>query len=245
MKLTLTILVFLFFAACNSGADVNSADLSPSANASNRNSQTATPKPEEDRNARFRVPTKGFESIDFKNLSYPYKFNYNGRRINFKPTDDQFDYEFENNDNGWFDFSEVFFVDVTGDKKPEAIVRFWHVSCGVSCDGGAGLFYFFEASEGKPRLIWQFETGSLKYGCGLKSFSVKSGIVIVEQFDKCGDRNDNPAEDEPTDTSMDVTRTEYKFNGRRFVRQKREFLKSPPISTLNYRAEYTIETENQ
>lgn len=102
MKLTLTILVFLFLAACNSGANVRNADLAASANTSNQNLPIATPEPEEDRNARFRVPTQGFESIDFKNLSYPYKFDYNGRKIDFKLSGDEFKYEFMDNDRGDF-----------------------------------------------------------------------------------------------------------------------------------------------
>lgn len=123
----------------------------------------------EAQNQKFRNVPEQFKQIDFEKVSYPYKFSYSGRKINFVPKDGRYEYEEKPGGGGWFELSDTFYVDLTNDKNPEAIVILWHVSCGGSCDGGAALFYIYTLQQNKLKPLWQFETGSLGYGCGLGS----------------------------------------------------------------------------
>lgn len=189
----------------------------------------------EAQNEKFKVKPENFKQIDFKNFSYPYEFSYSGRKLNFTLKNEEYQFDFKG-DKGWFSFSDVFYVDLTDDDKPEAIVMLWHVSCGVSCDGGAGLFYVYASSQNKP--LWQFETGSLGYGCGLKSFTVKDKKVTMDLFGQCFDEKDLSA----TGKFLvnDTTRLMFGFNGKKFVEEKKEFVSVPVRSVLSYRPEISI-----
>jgi hypothetical protein len=192
----------------------------------------------EEQNEKFRIVSEGFKQIDFKNFSYPYKFSYNGRKTNFTLKDGGYKFDYTD-DRGWFNFSDVFYVDLTNDDYPEAIVMLWHISCGASCDGGANLFYVYTSGQSKLKPLWQFETGSLGYGCGLKSFTVKDKKITMELFGRCSD--------EKEDSSImgkfqvkDTTRLTFSFNGKKFVEEKKELIFVPARSVLNYRAEISI-----
>ena len=88
-------------------------------------------------------------------------------------------------DSGWFNLEDVYYQDVTGDGSPEAIVRLLHLRCSGSCDGGADLFYIYSRRNGRLKNIWQYETGSYAYGCGLKSFSLRGKQVVLELTNGC------------------------------------------------------------
>lgn len=193
----------------------------------------------EEQNRKFRVVPEEFKQIDFENFSYPYKFSYNGRKINFTLKNGGYEFDFEDDDRGWFNFSDVFYVDLTNDDKPEAIVMLWHVSCGVSCDGGAGLFYIYSSGQSKLKPLWQFETGSLGYGCGLKSFTVKDKKITMELFGRCFDEKEEPSSIGKFQVK-DTTRLTFGFNGKKFVEEKKEFFSVPERSVLNYRPEINI-----
>jgi hypothetical protein len=188
-------------------------------------------------NENFRIVPEKFKYVDFKNLSYRYRLLY-GRRIGVTLKDGEYEYDFRD-DRGWFNLSDVYYADVTSDGNPEAIVMLWHVSCGVSCDGGAALFYVYTARMNKLKMVWQYETGSLAYGCGLKSFAVKNRNVIIELFGRCSD----PRKEFPGRGKFqveDTTRSIFRFNGRHFVEGKREFISAPERSVLNYKSEIRI-----
>ena len=184
--------------------------------------------------------TEEFHGIDFTNRSYPYRFSW-GKTINVPLKNGRYEYNISN-DRGWFDLAHVYVTDVTGDKRPEAIVMLWHVGCGASCDGGSALFYIYSYRDGRLKQMWQYETGSLAYGCGLKSFAAKGTTLIVEQFGRCTRRNRNLNETSHTAKFevKGVTRITLKSNGSRFVVRKRRFFSTASENIKNREPQINI-----
>jgi len=178
-----------------------------------------------------------FDGIDFKNFSYPYRFS-SGKYLNFRLKNGQYEYDFPNA-RGLVELQHVYMADVTSDQRPEAIVMLLHATCGASCDGGSALFYIYSFRRGRLIPLWQYETGSFGYGCGLKSFSAKRGTMTFELFGRCSRRNQ-------TDSSKgkflvkDVTRLTFKSNGNSFVLRKRQFFSSPERDVRNYQPEFNV-----
>lgn len=198
----------------------------------------------EAQNEKFKIAPDDFKQIDFKNFSYPYKFSYGEKKkINVSLKDGEYEFDFLNDggDRGWFSFKDAYYVDLTSDGKQEAIIILWHVSCGYgSCDGGAGLFYIYTIRQNKLKSLWQFETGSLAYGCGLKSFTVKDGKITMELFRSYIDETSKQNESGKKFYAEDTTRIVFGFNGKKFVEEKKEFIDVPERSVLNYRPEISI-----
>jgi hypothetical protein len=250
MKILVPILALVVSLACHSSVLKNEPVSSkPNPTVSNHNVSNSPSTPNdaskveqtkqselETQNERFKIVPEDFKQIDFKNFSYPYKFSY-GRKINIALKNGEYEYDIAN-DRGWFSLSDAYYVDLTDDGSPEAIVILWHVSCGASCDGGAGLFYIYTAHQNKLKSLWQYETGSLAYGCGLKSFTVKNRKMTMELFGRCFDE---------TEESLggkfqvrDTTRLIFGFNGRKFVEEEKEIISAPERSVLNYQPEISI-----
>jgi|ERR1051325_2450456 hypothetical protein len=178
-----------------------------------------------------------FHGIDFTNRSYPYRFSW-GKRINVPLKGGRYEYDFRT-ERGWFELSDVYITNLTNDSRSEAIVMLSHVACGVSCDGGSALFYIYSFDNHRLKPLWQYETGDLAYGCGLKSFTAKHRTLTLELFGRCSQRN-------RTDSSTgkfqikDLTRLTFKSNGTRFIVRKRQFVSVPERSVLNYEPDVRV-----
>jgi hypothetical protein len=180
---------------------------------------------------RTSLVPNDFKQIDFKNYAFPYK-DYNGKRRNVPLKNGEYEYDFAD-ERGWFTFEDVAYVDMTNDGRSEAIVMLEHVTCGASCDGGAGLFYIFSAQRNKLESLWQYETGSGAYGCGLKSIIVKGGRVNLELFGRCIHGN-NPPAGLAKFLVKDLTRIAFGWNGREFVTTRKKIIASPVRDLKNY-----------
>jgi hypothetical protein len=127
---------------------------------------------------------------------------------------------------------------VTGDGKKDAVVRLHRVSCGGSCDGGSHLFYVYSARRNRPNLYWRIETGSLGYGCGLKSLDIKGRKVTLELFNQCRrksvsfEREALPEDGVGKFGATAYTRFRFVSNGKTFP--------FPQGDVMNYRAEINI-----
>lgn len=199
------------------------------------------PDVEEDVNKKFRSVPQTFEHIDFNNHSFgPYRLS-SGKRMQLTLKGGEHSYDYPRSDRGWFSLKDVYYTDINGDGTPEAVVLLWHVQCGVSCDGGAALIYVYAAHKRKLRTLWRYETGSLAYGCGLKSLSLTHRQITVETFGTCP----HSARDYPGPAKFiieNVTRSVFRFNGRRFVRRKVRFIPGPAVDVKNYKPEIRIRT---
>lgn len=129
---------------------------------------------------QFRFVPENFSKVDFKNFSYGVYSISVGKPVTLTLNDGKMW-----DDSGWFNLEDVYYQDVTGDGSPEAIVRLLHLRCSGSCDGGADLFYIYSRRNGRLKNIWQYETGSYAYGCGLKSFSLRGKQVVLELTNGC------------------------------------------------------------
>jgi hypothetical protein len=180
-----------------------------------------------------------FHGIDFNNRAYPYRFSWGKhKRIHVRLNNGKYEYDFRD-ERGWFDLSHVYITDLTNDGRPEAIVMIWHVACGVSCDGGSALFYIYSFDNHRLKPLWQYETGDLAYGCGLKSFAANRGTLTLELFGRCSQRN-RTASSTGKSQIKDLTRLTFKSNGTRFVVHKRQFFSVPERSVLNYEPQISV-----
>jgi hypothetical protein len=180
-----------------------------------------------------------FARIDFTNHYYGrYRFS-TGRRMRLALKDGEREYDNPTSERGWISFKDAFYADLTGDGTPEAVVLLSHVQCGVSCDGGSALIYIYEVHKGRLNTLWRYETGSLAYGCGLKSLIIEGKQINLETFGRCL----RPATDNAGSGKFiigDVTRSVFRFNGRRFTRRSLKFLSRPETDVKNYKPEIRV-----
>lgn len=253
MKILFAVLAFLILSnfACQSslinGENATAKPMPTESPVNDYNSNKPLPVPVEQsnpsqfeaRNEKFRNVPEEFKLIDFEQMSYPYKFSYNGRKTNVALKDGKYEYEEKPSGGGWFDLSDVFYVDLTNDKSPEAIVLLWHVSCGGSCDGGTALFYIYSLEKNKLKSLWRFESGSLAYGCGLKSFTVKDKKITMELFGRCFDKTKKSLSMNKFQVK-DTTRLTFGFDGKKIVEERKEYISTDVRNVMNYRVEISI-----
>jgi hypothetical protein len=172
-------------------------------------------------------------SVDFKHRSYgPYRF-YGGRKINLALKNGEYKYDFYEN-RGWFSFSDVYYVDITGDQIPEALVILSHVECGGSCDGGSDMFFIYSKNaDEKLKELFRYETGSYAYGCGLKSLTVKGKELQLELFGRCP----QPAMNYPGSGKFmvkDFTQLGFRYHEKGFLSTRTKFLSTDEVDLKNY-----------
>jgi hypothetical protein len=187
-------------------------------------------EPSGDLLARYRVVPENFKHVDFRNRSYGSYAYPNAKEIALKLT--QSEMQLPKN-AGWFSLQDVFYKDFTGDGLPEALVRLSHVECGGSCDGGADLFYIYTQRNGQLKTLWQYETGSYAYGCGLRSFTVDHRQLVLELFGRCP----KPAMEDPGPAKFlakDLTFLLFKYDGQRFERSRIEYFETGTGNVKNY-----------
>lgn len=184
-----------------------------------------------------------FREVDFENFSYPISW----KRQVIRLTDGEYEYYKDEKleGSGWFRFGAVNYADLTGDGKKEAVVRVFWVSCGASCDGGSNLFYVYSSRRDKPALFWRIETGSLGYGCGLKSLAVKGRTITLELFNKCRFKGATPEREEIEGelgkfSALVYTRFDFESDGRKVTLKRSEQLPYPQFDTKNYPSEISI-----
>ena len=190
-----------------------------------------------------KEPPPTFRRVDFKNLSYP--ISWKNERVSLQGGKREYN-QHKNLGNGWFELEDVYYVDITGDEREEGVVVLTAVLCGVSCDGGSHLFYFYSVEKNKLKLLWRFETGSLGYGCGLKSFDLSKRKITLEVFNTC---NFKGATLEPRYDSErtggkfhteSITRFAFEFRGRKPVLKNREVFPYPREDLRSYSATISI-----
>lgn len=186
------------------------------------------------------VVPDNFKGINFQTRSYgPYKLS-DGTRINLALKEGEHQVH-EKNYAAWFSLKDVYYTDLTGDGKEEAIAMLSHVTCDSvgSCDGGTHLFYVYTVRNGKLGTLWQYETGSNAYGCGLKSLTVEGKKFLFELFGRCPKKGPIDSSEEKFIT-QDLTFMLFTFDGRRFVRQSVEIVPTVRQKVLNYKPSVNI-----
>jgi len=179
---------------------------------------------------RFRVRPEQFEQVDFTNYSYGLHTLSNGKKVDLNLRHGLLELQ---KDSGWFELKDVYYADMTGDSREEAIVWLTHETCNPSCDGGADLFYIYTESNGKLKRIWQYETGSRENECGLKSFILSEKQIVLELFGDCT----QPAMNDSDHTKFVVqgsTSIRLEFDGWRFAQKSIDYFVTPPRNVRSY-----------
>jgi hypothetical protein len=250
-RILFVILAFTFSPnlACHKVADSNqhldlarsTIQLEASTTAQTGNSVSDTSGPP----AKDKTTPSAFREIDFKNSSYPISGT---RPIRLKSGK----YEFTHHKalgNGWLDFKDVKYFDLTADDNEEALVHLVLVSCGGSCDGGSDLFYVYSIQKNRLTLLWRIEMGSLAYGCGLRSLDVRKGAMTIEGFRVCKLRGTVFETIDDSDagagkfTAAEFTRFQFEVKGRKLTLKKHEVLPNPQPDVKNYQAKISIEKQ--
>lgn len=251
MKVVFPTLLLLVLVGCatRSAADAMRETAQPSPPVANANQQTNSPFPKigyerekidrekrkelEAQNARFKIVPAEFGKVDFKNFKYP--------SVTLKDGEFRY-YQDKRLGNGWFSLIDVFYVNLNEDEKKEAVVLLNSVNCGVSCDGGRTIIYFYAARKGKAEWLEQIETGSGSGGCSLKSLSIKDKKIILEQFGNC--EKDSSYEEDRVHSCKycvkDLTRSVYSFKNGELVREKSETTEAPETNVSSYSEEISI-----
>lgn len=162
------------------------------------------------------TPFSPIRAVDFDNISYPNFPDYsdpNGRKkkyVTLKPGE------------GGPNF--INYGDITGDGQEEAMVELE-----VENNGSAvpGYVYIFAIENGKPKVIWDFETGDRADG-GLHNVYAENGQLVIELFGK--DRvigGQLYRGDEGLCCPSAFTRTRYRWTGKGFEEISREVLANP------------------
>ncbi len=191
-------------------------------------------------NEKFKTVPEEFKDVDFKNYSY----RSDSLKKQIKLKDGKYEYdEPKTFSGGWFDLSKVYYVDLTGDNKKEAVVFLWEVGCGASCDGGSAIIYFYSTKNIKPELIGKIGTGGKEGGCALKSLTIENKKIRVEQFGKCTkstERPDKLGEFSCKFCVKGLTKSVYKIFNSRLTKESIETSDTADQNIMNYVAEVSI-----
>lgn len=232
-----------FFALVGQPAKQPSRRSSTAPAATPRPSLEPPPPPLYPNQEYLAVPGR-WASVDFKHHSYgPYKFA-GGRKRSLIFKNGEYQYDLGGNGRGWFSLNDVYYFDVTGDLIPDAIVDLSHVECGYgSCDGSAHLLFIYSINaEGQMKKLFQYETGSYAYGCGLKSMTLERKQVRLEVFGRCprpGMEDTGPGKG----LVEDLTQLVFWFSNKGFIRTKMEFISLGLRDVSNYAADISIKAE--
>jgi hypothetical protein len=189
--------------SCSTGARQN--DLSASQNRPSNVPALSAP-----------TPVSAIRAVDFDNISYPHFPDYsdpNGRKkkyVTLEPGE------------GGPNF--INYGDITGDGIEEAIV-----ALGIDNHGSAIPYYVyvFAVENGKPKLIWDFETGDRADG-GLRNVYADNAQLVIELFGK--DRvigGQLYRGEEGLCCPGSFTHTRYKWTGQRFEEISRGVFENP------------------
>lgn len=196
------------------------------------NTKVVKPDEPKDPNDQFRVVPENFAQINFNNWRYG-RYRFGGAKLDLVLTAGRQVIPHKEGGGETFSLKDVLYADVTGDGKPEAIVNLSHVQCGGSCDGGSNLFYVYQSSKNGLRKIWEYETGGMAYGCGLKSITVLKKMIVLEMFGQCW----APASSFAGSGKFmvrDVTQSVFVFNGKHFLQHRMGITASAAKDVKNY-----------
>ncbi|HQU85714.1 MAG TPA: hypothetical protein PKY59_21440 [Pyrinomonadaceae bacterium] len=185
-------------------------------------------------NEKFLETPAEFKSVDWEN----YKFG------DFKLKDGKFEFfQDEKYSNGWVELGYVYYLDLSGDSKKEAIVEVYKTFCGASCNGGGLSVYFYKSVKGKAQLIDSLNAGSRAYGCAIKSLTIKEKKIYLEQFGTCKAETD-VNEDKSYYCKYcvkDLTKSVYLIDANfKLVRDSVEIIETPLTKVNNYLSEVSI-----
>jgi len=260
-KVGFVIAILIFLSGCSVDASASkraapSPDPTPPTNTNDVNANnTRMPAYETDKidtvkrteldrnNEKFKTVPDDFKDINFANFRFRNRSRLVSRQSRYVILKNgEFEYEDRDHLGGTtYSLGDVFYIDLAGDKKKEAIVFVYAVSCGGSCDGGSTTIYFYSANNTKPKLLGTIDIGSTAYGCSLKSFVIRGKTMYLEQFGRCnGSRNTDRKEYLCKFCVKDLTKTVYYFQNSKLAKKSRKEEATPETNVMNYFPDISI-----
>jgi hypothetical protein len=158
--------------------------------------------------------SNGIRKVDFQNLSYTGPEDYpesfalkNGKK------------EFVADKEDGILLDKIFYDDLTGDGREEAIVRM-SIQTGGSAIPSLVFIYTLEGET--PRTLWKFISGDRAEG-GLRDVYAKEGLLVIELFGNSNFVNDTWESTIPEGKFKGLccptvyTKTKFGWDGRRFA----------------------------
>lgn len=210
-------------------ATIRPRDEAPSTSVPSKKLLVASePAPSGDSFETYRIKTEDFYDVDFWNFSYGSYTLSDGKKVPLTLRNSALVVP---NTSDTFALKDVYYTDVTGDGRAEAIVWLSHVNCAGPCSY-LNLFYIYTAHNRQLKAIWQYETGSYARGCGLKSLTLSRGQITLELFGDCTNQMDDPSESKSV--VKNSTFIIWEFDGRQFRQRSSEVVEISPTRVTNY-----------
>lgn len=252
MKILLLILTAVFCANCVSQTSatksekVTTTSAQPSPTATNSNqivvselkpvSKEESDKIDETKQKEVEkligVPDE-LKKVDFENFKYPDVELKEGEFV----IENQKDCDFQK-----YSLQGVYYVDLTNDNVKEAIAHLIYVTCGCgSCSGNHHSFYVYSIQKRRLKLLLDFQSGSMKYGNGLKSFIAKNKEITTEIFGICGeDKKEENPKCFGAFRAQNIHRKTFTFDGKKMKETSSEVIQTEPTDVMQYTSEIDI-----
>jgi hypothetical protein len=197
------------FSACQKNAAEN-VNISPSPLISV--TPTANPSATPNLNSPIR-------DIDFENFTYPWTAEMSTFHDEKSFTLTNGEREFVRNGQIGVSMAKIVYGDVTNDGEVEAFINL-----GVQTGGSAmpNMIYIYTLENGKPKLLWSFDTGDRAEG-GFKKIYAENGVLVVELFGDTHYEKGSWIFNIPEGKFKGMccptlyTKNYFKWNGKRFV----------------------------
>lgn len=142
---------------------------------------------------------------------------------------------------------KVYFFDLDGDGKDEAVAHIIANGCEPGCDSSS-LFYIFTADGKRVKMLWKFAVGGDTLG-GLKAVTFSDKKIILETFGNCAFENQitRPEVDLRTNPKLktnDYTRFVFALEDNKYQLKDRTVLPWTRKSLVGYKSQIIFSNEN-
>lgn len=179
-------------------------------------------------------------AIDFKNFSFPDFNSKNQKKFTLKNGISQ-NLKAKSGEATIYRFRKVFFFDVTGDEKTEAIVHIFASAC-EDC-APQSIFYLYSNEKNQPKEIWKIALGTQEK-CGLKDVLFDKAQVVLEVFGDCELNGWNIAKNLTSKKTAVSTRFTFDYQNKEFLQISKEFFPFSENEIQTYRSQLKFGSEN-
>lgn len=184
-------------------------------------------------NEKFAETPEEFKNVNWENFKFG---NIRLKNGEFQELDK------EHAGGTTYSLLSVYYVDLSGDSKKEAIVSLGELSCGGSCGGWSETIYFYSSLNSKPKLLDKIVTGCGSCGCSIKSFKIQDKKIFLEQFGNCIEKTDSDYTNSSCKFCIkNLTNSTYSFkNNSELVRESINVTETQVFNVMNYISEVSI-----
>lgn len=179
-------------------------------------------------------------ATDFKNFSFP-DFNSKDQK-NFTLKNGVFqNLKAKSGEAVNYRFRKVFYFDVTGDEKTEAIVHIFASAC-EDC-APQSIFYLYSNEKNQPKEIWKIALGTQEK-CGLKDVLFDKKEIVLETFGDCELNGWNIAKNLNSKKTAVSTRFTFDYQNKEFLQTSKAFFPFSENDIQTYRSKLKFGSEN-